>query len=233
MNLSKSLDFFNPGLVSEDVHIIGCGSVGSHEAVLLAKAGIGTNGKANIVLWDMDIVEEKNVANQAYTSLDVGKPKVEALRDILLAINPDLENNIVLKPDGWQGEILSGYVFLAVDNIEIRKDIVDKNMSNVYVKGMFDIRTGLTDGQHFAADWSDYKAKQNFLRSMNFSHDEAEADVPRSACGGILGVASTVWIASSIAVNNFIRFVKGDGYAPAVAPFDGFEFYMNAAPIKK
>ena len=229
MNLSKSLDFFDPLLVNEDVHIIGCGSVGSHEAVLLARAGIGIPKDSHIVLWDMDIVEEKNIANQYYTYKHIGKPKVEALRDILIEINPDLEDKIDIMPNGWQGETLSGYVFLAVDNIEIRKAIVKQHMTNMFVKAMFDVRTSLTEAQHYAVNWANYKDKENFLRSMDFSHDEAEADTPRSACGGTLGVASTVWIASSLCVDNFIQFVKKEGICPSLS-FDGFKFYIDAAP---
>ena len=40
LNLSKSYDFFKPEAVRERIHIIGCGSVGSTVAELLARFGL-------------------------------------------------------------------------------------------------------------------------------------------------------------------------------------------------
>ena len=116
MNLAKSLDVFSPHDVKGRIHIIGCGSVGSTIAELLARYGL-----TNFTLYDFDKVEKKNIVNQMFFDPQVGQPKVEALRDILCAINPEAKNDIRLEPTGWNGQPLSGYVFLAVDNIEIRQ----------------------------------------------------------------------------------------------------------------
>jgi len=40
LNLAKSHDFFKPEDVRERIHIIGCGSVGSAVAELLARFGL-------------------------------------------------------------------------------------------------------------------------------------------------------------------------------------------------
>lgn len=206
MDLSKSLEYFNPDQSDSSIHIIGCGSVGSTVAVLLARAGL-----TNLVLWDFDHVEPHNLANQMFRQQDVGKLKVEALRDILLEINPEAEDDIELKPDGWQGKMLSGYVFLCVDNIELRRKIVEQHYDSEYVRAMFDFRTRLEDAQHYAADWSDEKMKKDFLNSMQFSHDEAKEETPVSACNVTLGVAPTVWIICSYGVANFMNFWNGRG----------------------
>lgn len=214
MNLSKSYEFFQPEKVTERIHIIGCGSVGSTIAENLARCGI-----EKVTLWDFDKVEAHNIANQMFREDDIGKAKVEALKDILLAINPDL--NIKLKPSGWNGEMLSGYVFLAVDNIELRRKIVEQHINNATIKAMFDTRTLLTGAQLYAANWSEYKSKKDFVATMQFSHEEAAAETPVSACGVTLGVATTVRIAAALSVNNFIKFVK-DGKLWKLFMFDGF-----------
>ena len=85
-------------------------------------------------------------------------------------------------------------VFLCVDNIDLRRKIVEMHMDNPYVKAMFDFRTRLEDAQHYAADWSDYKMKKDFLNSMNFSHDEAKEETPVSACNVTLSVCPTVLV---------------------------------------
>lgn len=214
MDLSKSYEFFQPEKVTERIHIIGCGSVGSTIAENLARCGI-----KKMTLWDFDKVEAHNIVNQMFREADVGKTKAEALKDILLEINPDME--IKLKPNGWNGEMMSGYVFLAVDSIEIRKKIVEQHMNNNNIKAMFDTRTLLTGAQLYAANWSEYKSKKDFLATMQFSHEEAAAETPVSACGVTLGVATTVRIAAALSVNNFIKFVK-DGKLWKLAMFDGF-----------
>lgn len=206
IDLSKSYEFFQPEKDTAKIHIVGCGSVGSTIAENLARCGI-----KNMVLWDFDTVEPHNIVNQMFRQQDVGKSKVEALKDILCDINPEITDSVELKPDGWQGKLMSGYIFLCVDNIELRKQIVEKHMDSPYVKAVFDVRTMLTGAQHYAAPWDDYKLKQSLLNSMQFSHDEAAEETPVSACGVILGIATTVRLISALCVNNFIKYVKGEG----------------------
>ena len=203
MNLSKSLEYFNPTTINGAIHIIGCGSVGSTIAENLARCGV-----RSMVLWDFDRVEEHNIVNQMFTKADVGKEKTEALKGILQSINPDIE---IKTKKGWQGETLAGYIFLCVDSIEIRREICEKHMLNPMVKAVFDIRTLLEHAQHYAADWSSKEMRENLLATMQFSHEEAKAETPTSACGITLGVCPVVRVVSSIAVTNFIHFIKGEG----------------------
>lgn len=222
MDLSKSYDFFQPEKDDTRIHIIGCGSVGSTLAENLARCGV-----TKMTLWDFDTVEAHNIVNQMFRQQDVGKPKVEALKDILMDINPEIKDTVELKPNGWEGKLLSGYIFLCVDNIELRRTIVEKHMDSPYVKAMFDFRTLLESAQHYAADWSDFKMKKDFLNSMQFSHDEASEETPVSACGVTLGVATTVRLVCALGVNNYINFVKGNGIKKMVM-IDGFNYILDA-----
>lgn len=225
MDLSKSYEFFQPEKCNSRVHIVGCGSVGSTVAENLVRCGV-----TNLTLWDFDFVEAHNIVNQMYRQKDIGKPKVAALSDILTEINPEVAENIQLQPDGWQGKNMSGYIFLCVDNIELRRKIVEQHFDNMSVKAIFDFRTGLEFAQHYAADWKDYKMKDDLLASMQFSHDEAKAESPVSACGITLGVAPTVRIISAFGVCNFINFIKGNGLKKFVQ-CDMFGFSLDAFPI--
>ena len=186
MDLSKSYEYFQPEKVEARINIVGCGSVGATLAENLVRLGI-----TNLALWDMDVVNPHNLANQIFRQQDIGRPKVEALADILFEINPEIKDYLKLYGKGWSGQQLSGYVFLCVDNIELRRQIVEKHFDNPYVKAMLDFRTLLESAQHYAADWSDYKMKKDLLNSMNFSHEEASEETPVSACGVTLGVAPT------------------------------------------
>ena len=203
IDLSKSLEYFDPSKVREQIHIVGCGSVGSTVAENLVRMGL-----KNFVLWDFDTVSTHNLANQLFRAKDVGKLKVDALLDILQDIDPEINKTVQLKPNGWHGEMMSGYIFLAVDSIEIRKEIVKLHMTSPFVKAILDFRTGLESAQHFAADWGIMKQRQNLLNSMNFSDEQAEEETPMSACGFVLGVNPTVRCICSIGVANFVNFIN-------------------------
>lgn len=222
MDLSKSYEFFKPEKYDDRIHIIGCGSVGATVAENIARCGV-----KNITLWDFDVVEPHNLANQIFRHKDIGKLKVEALKDILCEINPDISGNIELVPDGWKGKIMSGFIFLCVDNIELRKEIAEKHLDSPFVKAMFDFRTGLLDAQHYAADWSDHKMKKVFLDSMNFTHEEAKKETPVSACNVTLSVCPTVRVICAYGVSNFMNFWNGLPLKKVIN-VDAFNYVLDA-----
>lgn len=221
IDLSKSYDFFQPEKDDAKIHIVGCGSVGSTIAENLARCGV-----KNFVLWDFDKVEGHNIVNQMFRQQDIGRLKVDALKDILTDINPEIADSVVLKPDGWKGRLMSGYIFLCVDDITLRKTIVEKHMDSPFVKAVFDVRTMLTGAQHYAASWDSYKSKQILLQSMQFSHEDAMSETPVSACGVTLGIVTTVRLICALCVNNFIKFTKGEGLWKFVQ-IDGFSGIMD------
>jgi len=84
----SALNKRNQGLIDCDLAhrsllIIGAGSVGSGMAETLTRVGIG-----RLIVVDPDAVEAHNLTRSAYRACDIGKPKVDALADILKAINP-------------------------------------------------------------------------------------------------------------------------------------------------
>ncbi|MGN0678399.1 MAG: sulfur carrier protein ThiS adenylyltransferase ThiF [Oscillospiraceae bacterium] len=68
------------------IGIAGLGGLGSNIAVALARSGIG-----HLTLVDFDTVELSNINRQAYTLDRIGKPKTEALSEIIRSINPFCE----------------------------------------------------------------------------------------------------------------------------------------------
>jgi adenylyltransferase/sulfurtransferase len=84
--------------------IAGCGALGSSLAESLARLGVG-----KLVLVDADVVELGNLSTtHVYTTDDVGKPKVDACREHILRINPEVE-------------------------VEVHHDILDRNNVEDYV----------------------------------------------------------------------------------------------------
>lgn len=204
MDLKKSLEYFDPVAVKGKCHIIGCGSVGSAVAEMLARLGV-----TNFVLYDFDIVESHNLANQMFVHADIKAPKVHAVKRIITDINPEANASIEIFEEGYSNQPLNGYVFLCVDNIDLRREICTKNRMNRAIKAVYDFRTRLEDAQTYAADWKDLRQVTNLIKTMEFSHDEAHAATPVSACGTELGVAPTVRMVVTLGVCNFMNHVRG------------------------
>ncbi|GLI55689.1 hypothetical protein PM10SUCC1_12030 [Propionigenium maris DSM 9537] len=67
------------------IGIAGAGGLGSNVAVNLVRSGVD-----NIKVADFDVIDESNLNRQFYFKDQVGRIKVEALRENLTRINPDL-----------------------------------------------------------------------------------------------------------------------------------------------
>ena len=224
MDLKRSYEFFQPEKMEGRVHIIGCGAVGSTLAENLAHLGV-----KQFSLYDFDTVEPHNVANQMFTSEDIGKLKVDAVAEMITKINPDIaleKRSLRLYKHGYSDQQLDGYVFLAVDNIDLRRRIVEENKANPLIKYIFDFQVGLEDSQHFAADWRKASDIERLLSTMNFSHEEAKAAQPVSACNEPLSVAPTIRSIVSLGVANFMNVVKGKPWKHLIL-FNPFEYGMK------
>ena len=206
MDRAKILEYFNAQeCVKGQIHVVGCGAIGSHVEEQLARLGC-----ESIHLWDFDTVSPHNITNQMFTALDIGLPKVEAVYNMMCAINPDLEKRITLHPEGLQSPyILNGYVFMCVDSIKIRQEIVKANRMNPNCKAFFDFRMRLLDAQHYFADRKDREQMKAFWEGMDFTEEEAKDATPKSACGVELSLIYTVKMIASVGVANFVRFVLG------------------------
>src|SRR6266404_3849138 len=74
-------------LKNASILLIGCGGLGSPLSMYLAAAGVGRLG-----LVDFDVADFTNLQRQvAFGTSDVGRPKVEATKDRIASINPNVE----------------------------------------------------------------------------------------------------------------------------------------------
>lgn len=200
MDLRKHSEYFDPYTVNSPIHIIGLGAVGSNIADQLARFGFD-----NFHLWDIDTVEMKNITNQMYSTFHVNHLKTKAMKAIILDINP--EASIVLH-ERYSGELLQGYVFLAVDSISVRKLAVETNRNNPELLAIFDTRIGATDAQAYAAENADMDF---LLATMDFTDEEAAETAPRSLCGEVISIRSTVLVITALQVQNFVNLLRGKG----------------------
>ncbi len=96
-------------LADRTVLVVGLGSGGSTVVDLLARSGVG-----HVVLWDNDCLDVHNVARHICTQRDVGRRKVDAMRDHVLSINP-----------GAQVESIHEDVIQAGDDLDAAVERVD------------------------------------------------------------------------------------------------------------
>ena len=221
LNTNKFLEFFDAENVKHPVHIIGCGAIGSHICEQLARLGF-----ESIHLYDFDKVEAHNIANQMFEFNQIGMPKVEACAQLMQRINPGIKP--ILHDKGLQDPwICNGIVLLCVDSIELRKTIVEANRFNPLLHCIADFRMRLTDAQHYFCDNS-AKDITNLLKTMDFTHEEAQVTTPKSACGYELSVIYTVKAITAYGIANLINFLLGNGYKhlvlvdTAVSALDAF-----------
>lgn len=204
MNKAKVLEFFDGAAITEDIHVVGAGAIGSHVLEQLARIGC-----ERIHIWDFDVVSEHNITNQMFIDSDVGLPKVEAVYNMMVAINPDLKGRIVLHNEALKEPyLLNGYIFMCVDNIDVRKAIVTANQYNMNAKVIFDFRMRLTDAQHYAANLRSSDDVKRLLSTMNFTQEESKAATPVSACGVELSVVYNVKTIVSFGICNFTNYVQ-------------------------
>ena len=127
----RQLDLISPADLDFDVHIVGAGGLGSPIALALAKMGC-----PRITIRDDDRVEPHNLPNQLFRMRDVGRPKVEALAEIL---GDYVEAEVVGIDDRVDGDrSFTGVVVSAVDSMAARRVIWDtcvryKAAVNLYV----------------------------------------------------------------------------------------------------
>ena len=112
-------------LENSRVIVFGIGGVGGHAVEALVRSGVG-----HIAIVDLDKVEETNINRQlvALTST-IGKSKVNALKERLLDINPELDIEAIEKfylPENESEFDLSKYDYIvdAVDNMSAKISLV-------------------------------------------------------------------------------------------------------------
>lgn len=80
----KKIEKIQKKLKNSTIGIAGLGGLGSNAAISLIRAGVG-----KLVLVDFDKVEGNNLSRQYYFLDQIGKPKVDALKENIKKINPE------------------------------------------------------------------------------------------------------------------------------------------------
>lgn len=187
---------FNPENQKFNIVVLGAGSLGSFIALNLAKLGFN-----NIHVYDFDIVEDYNLPNQFFRVQDIGKPKVEALLEIVrdfseveLSIYNEKVTPKTILPMG-----LNTLYVLTFDTLESRKMIYDM------LRGM---NNYLIDARMGAEEFHVYTTKLNDEKDT-VEHDKAFDIIPTEIpCGEKSVIYSVLSISSEVC--NIVKKLNND-----------------------
>ena len=112
-----------------NITIIGCGSIGNTLAVNLLMHG------HKITIYDHDTVGPENVFVQGFSRDHLGMSKVDAMYEIYLSMIEDHfqeydEPNAILIDEAWDNHDVDNIVIMAVDSIDVRKQIYEYLVAN-------------------------------------------------------------------------------------------------------
>ena len=206
-------------LKAAKVLIIGSGGLGSPALLYLTAAGVGTIG-----IVDFDVVDDSNLQRQVLFDIhEIGKPKVEAARRRLEALNP--HTRFILHDthlnSGNAIEIISGYDVIAdgTDNFPTRYLVNDATLlldkPNVYAS-IFQF-----EGQVSVFNYVNKKGERGPNYRDLYPTPPPPGLVPSCAEGGVLGVLPG--IIGSMQALEVIKVITGIG-----EPLSGRFFTFDA-----
>lgn len=203
MDITSHESLLDPFQVEDELHVVGCGAIGSHIALYLTKLGF-----TKLSLYDFDNVEPHNIANQAYAQKHIGMSKVEALKDVL-----EYHTGLVLTPDRvLNGRIgasqrFDGVVFMCVDSMAGRQEIYKNGVRlKAGVPLMIDVRMNPWDSRVYTIDPGDMDDCAFWEENSQYTDDDS--NVPASACGRTVSVGPTAVNTATIAVLQFMRWCR-------------------------
>jgi hypothetical protein len=179
--------------------IVGAGATGSRVFAALVELGL-----TNIRIYDFDVVEEHNLANQLFEKADVGTSKVRCCANWFkkktgAARLPD-EMHFINKAVPCAEFPLEGYVFLLTDTMKSRKEIFEKELKyNPKILQVFETRMASSYGNIYSFN-PNITAEAKAWEASLISDDDAEV----SACGSAISVGTTASIIANMAVWQFM-----------------------------
>ena len=205
---------------------IGAGGLGSPLSLYLAAAGVGTLG-----LVDFDTVDLTNIQRQVlYSTADVGRPKLEAARQRLTELNPEIE--IVphaMHLASWNVlDLFKDYDIVAdgTDNFPTRYLVSDAcallGKPNVYAS-IF----------RFEGQVSVFDARRGPCYRCLFPEPPPPGLVPSCAEGGVLGVLPG--IVGTLQALEVLKLIlgAGDPLVGRLLMFDALAMRFRELPIRK
>jgi len=191
-------------VLSVPVTVVGAGAIG--KAMVEVLSGMGIN---DITVFDADSVEPHNLPNQGYRPCDVGKPKVEALAEIVEALTGF---KIKGMNEWFTDQKVSEITVCAVDSMDTRMKLweaIAPQLPKLYI----DMRMGAEIGQIFYVNpWSPGSKRQ--YEANLFPSDEAVEAPCTERATKYCATGITSFAAGGVA-----NYLRGEALRPLVLDF--------------
>lgn len=199
LDVSRHAPIIKPWEHEEKITLIGAGATGSRIFMALIEFGF-----TNIDVIDFDRVELHNLANQAFVTEDIGKLKVDALRDRYIAKTGDQPPESMRFIEGrmpLDGHTLEGTVFLLTDTMSSRREIFEACLKdNFLVTRCIETRMASLYGNVFMFTPADEFQANKWVATLI---DDSQGEV--SACGTSISVGVTASLIANNAVMNMVN----------------------------
>ena len=170
----KGASWFNE-IYKKDILVIGSGGIASWTNFLLARCG------ATLHIFDFDIIEEHNLGGQLFRFKDVGKSKVQAIKDI---IGEFCEAEVNIYNEKYTSEsITNNITIMGVDNMSTRKigfenwlNYINENPEEKDNSLFIDGRLSMTVLQIFCIKGNDLSAITKYQQEHLFDDSQVEEE---------------------------------------------------------
>jgi len=163
----RQLDIFDPIKQGYKLVVFGAGSLGSFITLNLAKMGFN-----QIMVWDYDKVDDVNIPNQFYKLKDIGRYKVDALKDIVKEftdVDIEIKNEKFISRTELPMELNIIYI-LTFDSLKNRRLVFEKlkDMNCICM----DVRAGGEEFNIQVVKTSNYNEMKKWDDSFNITPTE-------------------------------------------------------------
>lgn len=237
INVMRHQSVFDPSKHDYPIHIIGAGATGSRVFAALVELGM-----KKIHVYDPDVIEEHNLANQIYNAGDVGDFKVVGCRTFLknkLGLSNEesapesfkfYQRRVATSYINDPHNIKGGVVFILTDTMDSRRTIfnalvkrcqdVNEETSRAEYAPLLIIETrmGSTHGSIFTIN--PFDTIQNKQWESTLVDDTDPDNIELSPCGTTLSVGTTASLIANYAVWQMMQFfVDPVGMQPRIDLF--------------
>jgi len=162
-HLIRQADLIPKDVLGTQITIIGAGAIGSWVCLSLAKMGFGY-----IRVYDYDTVDIENMNCQFYRFDDIGKKKIDALRDMVYEFT---KVTIMGIDDKYTNQKHGGIIISALDNMKARRDVFEAHKASL-ADYIIDPRMGGEFATMYIIDPADEKDRAHYEKTL---HSDEEA----------------------------------------------------------
>jgi len=195
---TKSFFVIDKDKIKGNIHIVGVGALGSQVATNLIRLNLASK----MIVYDMDIVEEKNLNNQAYLREHIGMSKVNAMIDLASKIDSDTKLRGKSKKIDYLRTKDEDIVVLAIDNFQSRSRILKEIENNPLV-----ISGGVSSiGGNFeiVRGQENYKSLANEYSTLESGKEYDENDL--TPCGSPISINHRIGFGSNLICDAIISY---------------------------